>query len=166
VKVPKKPAAKKSSPVADALEAKVKPKFKSGPEELVADQLSAAGIRFSYEGMKVPYTIPAREATYHADFPCDGTNIILEVKGAFGGKIDMKRRSAEVRQKMILLKEQHPELDIRFVFERASTKIYPGGKTTNAQWAEDHGFMWADKSTVPPAWLAEILMQQKQRKKK
>lgn len=166
MRVPKKGAAKKSSPVADALEATVKPKFRSGPEELVADQLSAAGIRFSYEGMKVPYTIPARDALYSADFPCDGTNIILEVKGAFGGKIDMVRRSAEVRKKMILLKEQHPELDIRFVFERASTKIYPGSKTTNAQWAADHGFLWADKATVPPAWLADILMKQQKRKTK
>jgi hypothetical protein len=160
-----KGAAKKSSPVAKALAATVKPKFRSGSEELVADQLSAAGIRYDFEGMKVPYRVPARDAIYNPDFPLRGTNIILEVKGAFGDKRDMKRRSTEVRQKMILVKEQHPELDIRFVFDNAKTKIYPGSKTTNAQWAEDHGFLWADKKTIPPAWLAEILMQQKGKKK-
>src|ERR1043165_9740274 len=57
----------KKSPSREAL--KVKPKYRSEPEEDVATQLEAAGVRFDYEGVKVPYTIPAREAVYIADFP-------------------------------------------------------------------------------------------------
>jgi hypothetical protein len=156
----------KKSPIREAL--KVKPKYRSEPEEDVAAQLEAAGVRFDYEGVKVPYTIPAREAVYIADFPCSGTNIIIEVKGHFGGKIDMKRRSAENRQKMILLKEQHPELDIRILFDKRShnTKLYKGSKTTQGQWATDHGFTWATGAKVPEAWLADILMKQKKGRSK
>jgi hypothetical protein len=153
----------RKSPIREALKATTRD-FRSSPEEKVAAQLTAAGVAYDYEGVKVPYTVPARDANYIADFPCNGTNIILEVKGHFGGKVDMKKRSAENRQKMILLKAQHPELDIRLVFDRASTKIYPGSKTTNAEWASDHGFMWADKSTVPPAWIADILLKQQKGK--
>ena len=41
---------------------------------------------------------------------------------------------------MILLKEQHPELDIRIVFQDMKKPIYRGSKTTYAKWATDHGF--------------------------
>jgi hypothetical protein len=72
--------------------------------------------------------------------------IILEAKGRFGDKFG---NGAKERQKLILLQEQHPELDIRIVFQRASTAIYKGSKTTYAKWADDHGFKWSDKGTVP-----------------
>jgi hypothetical protein len=133
---------------------------RSGSEDKVAAQLKAAGVEFGYENLVVPYTVPSRVAKYNPDFPIPGTNILIEVKGHFGGRIDVKQNSAKVRQKMLLVKEQHPEYDIRFVFDRASTKIYPGSPTTHAKWATDHGFKWADKGTVPDAWLEEIKTQQ------
>lgn len=67
---------------------------------------------------------------------------------------------------MLLLKEQRPDLDIRIVYERASTKIYPGSPTSNADWATTHGFKFADKGTVPESWIEEIKHQQRKRKKK
>lgn len=138
-------------------------RYRSGLEEKLAEQLEAAGISYEYESEKIPYTIPARVAKYLPDFPITGTNIYIEAKGHWGGGKfgGIKQASAEQRQKMLLLKEQRPDLDIRIVYERASTKIYPGSPTTNAMWAETHGFKWADKGTIPQEWLDEITLQQK-----
>ena len=60
-----------------------------------------------------------------------------------------------------MLKEQHPNLDIRFVFSRAAAPIYKGSPTTHAKWAEDHGFHWSEKE-IPEAWIIE--MQNKRKK--
>jgi hypothetical protein len=136
--------------------------FRSGSEEKVAAQLTAAGVAYAYEDRWVHYKVPERAAKYKPDFPIKDTNILIEVKGRFGGPGRWGTdRGAEERQKLILLKEQHPELDIRLVFDRSSTKIYKGSKTTYAKWADDHGFKWADKTRVPPEWIAEILKAQK-----
>lgn len=141
--------------------------YRSGLEGQVADQLKRAGIEFDYETLIVPYNVPARVGKYKADFPIRRTNIILEPKGHFGGKAppggrfsNMKENSAKQRQKFALLKEQHPELDIRFVFTRAKTPIYKDSPTTHGQWATDHGFKWCEK-VVPQEWLDEIKQQQK-----
>jgi hypothetical protein len=142
-------------------------RYRSGLEQKLADQLEGAGISYEYESVKIPYVVPARTAKYLPDFPISGTNIYIEAKGHWGGGKfgGIKQASAEQRQKMLLLKEQHPDLDIRIVYERASTKIYPGSPTTNAMWAETHGFKWADKGTIPQEWLDEIKLQQKRTKK-
>lgn len=58
------------------------------------------------------------------------------------------------RQKMLWIKEQHPHLDIRFVFTRSASPIYKGSKTTYAAWCQKHGFLFADK-VVPGEWLRE-----------
>lgn len=144
----------------------IEPTRRSGSEDKVAAQLKAAGVEFGYENVVVPYTVPSREAKYKPDYPIPGTNILIEVKGHFGGKIDVKANSAKVRHKMLLVKEQHPEYDIRFVFDRASTKIYPRSPTTNAKWCETHGFKYSDKGLVPDAWIEEIKQQQRTAKRR
>ena len=53
---------------------------------------------------------------------------------------------------MVLVKEQNPELDIRFVFMNARNKIYKGSKTTYADWANRYNFEWAER-TIPEEWL-------------
>lgn len=146
-----------------ALSLEIEPKFRSGLEEKVAQQLNAAGIEYDYEGEWIPYEVPARTAKYLPDFRPHKSSIILEAKGRFGGHLS-DAQGAKERQKMILLREQHPELDIRFVFQRATNKIYKGSKTTYAKWAGDHGFLWADKGTVPAAWITELRSQQKRKK--
>ncbi len=52
------------------------------------------------------------------------------------------------RQKHILIKDQHPALDIRFVFSNPNTRISKQSKTTYAMWCETHGFLYAPK-TIP-----------------
>lgn len=132
-------------------------KYRSKLEEKVAKQLETEGIDFTYETVKIPYTVPAREAKYVTDFAIkigDNKLILLEAKGRFGHK---HRSDADERQKYILLKQQYPDLDLRFVFQSAhKTKIYPGSKTTVAQWAETHGFPYSDKGTIPQSWLTEL----------
>lgn len=129
--------------------------YKSGLEEKVARQLGDAGVDFKYEGTKLPYSVPAREAKYFPDFPITGTSIFIEAKGRFG-HFRGDGAGAKERQKLILVREQHPHLDIRIVFQDARKPLYKGSKTTYAKWAEDHGFLYADKGTVPKAWIEEM----------
>jgi Phage endonuclease I len=140
------------------LEASVRNKF----EASIAEQLTEAGVVYDYEGLTLHFDVPARKAKYRPDFPCTGTPIILEAKGWFGGTGPGASRdtSAKVRKNLCLVKAQHPELDIRFIFHNPNTKIYKGSPTTQAQWAEDHGFKWC-KKVVPPEWIAEIKKEQK-----
>lgn len=137
----------------------LEPNYRSNLEKRVAEQLQQAGVDHTYESMKVEYVVPQRTAKYLPDFPITNTNILIEAKGYFGGGKQFGGRAsdgADQRQKMVLLKEQHPEWDIRIVFERASTKIYPKSPTTYGKWATDHGFTWSDKGVIPQSWLDEI----------
>lgn len=129
--------------------------YRSRLERKVADQLESEGVTFGYEKLKVSFTIPERTARYTPDFQC-GT-IILEAKGYF--------RKTSDRQRLIQVKESHPELDVRLVFQDANKPIYKGSKTTYAKWAEDHGFPWADKGTVPDMWIKEMKKQQQVKKR-
>ncbi len=156
-----------SKPALSAANLKIEPEYRSGLEEKIAGQLKAAGIEPEYETYTIPYSVPAREAKYKPDFTVGG--IIIEAKGHFGGKgfrgrnFNMTANSAKERQKFALLKEQYPNLDIRFVFQRAAAPIYKGSPTTHAKWAADHGFPWADKGRIPPEWIEE--MKQKPKRK-
>ena len=78
---------------------------------------------------------------YNPDFIFPN-GVIVEAKGRF-----MKGDA----QKMLAVKKQHPELDIRFCFMYPHRQI-PGQKNTYAQWAERNGFMWCD-STIPDEWV-------------
>jgi hypothetical protein len=136
----------------------LEPAYRSGIEKLVGAQLTKAGVEFDYEGLVIKFTIPAFEAKYNPDFPCRRSPIIIEAKGRFGHR---GNGGAEVRQRLALVKEQHPELDIRILFDvrgkrsAADLPIYKGSKTTQGKWATDHGFKWAS-GTVPASWIAEI----------
>ncbi len=123
-------------------------KYRSKLEERVAKQLTDNGLEFSYESVKISYTVPQRTACYTPDFLVAGSNILIEAKGRF--------RSASDRQKLLLVKEQYPELDLRLLFQNANLPIYKGSKTTYAQWAESNGFLYADKGTIPQSWLMEL----------
>jgi hypothetical protein len=118
--------------------------FRSGLEKRIADDLSSRSVPYAYEKRKIAYVVPEREATYTPDFELPN-GIIIEAKGIF---------DATDRQKHLLVKKQHPELDIRFVFQRASAPIYKSSPTTLAAWATKHGFQWAE-GLIPPAWAKE-----------
>ncbi|SMG43536.1 hypothetical protein [Paraburkholderia susongensis] len=120
--------------------------YRSGLEEAVAEQLRQAGVVAAYEEEKIPYVTPATPHKYTPDFRLPN-GIYIETKGRF--------ETAD-RKKHLLIKDQHPGIDIRFVFTRSKTTISKASKTTYGMWCEKHGFQYADK-WIPDAWLKEKL---------
>jgi len=119
-------------------------KFRSGLEEHVADQLDQLGVSFEYETLIIKFIRPSKTHRYYPDFILPN-GIIIEAKGRFCTKD---------RQKMILVKTQNPELDIRFVFSNPNQRISKISKTTYAKWCDSKGFKYA-KQTIPTTWLKE-----------
>lgn len=116
--------------------------FRSGLEEVVSNSLKEQGIDGEYEKHKVLYTVPVSFHEYTPDFRLPN-GIFIETKGRF---------VLHDRKKHLLIKAQHPELDIRFVFQNSKNKINKGSKTTYADWCIKHGFLYADK-VIPKEWL-------------
>jgi len=117
--------------------------YRSGLEGKVSDQLKEAGVDFEYESFKIEYEVhETRKYTPDFRLPND---IIVETKGRF---------VAADRKKHLLIKEQHPELDIRFVFSNSKAKLNKGAKSTYADWCDKHGFLYSDK-WIPESWLKE-----------
>lgn len=118
--------------------------YRSGLEESVDGILKHSGIDGQYEQHKILYTVPVSYHEYTPDFRLPN-GIFIETKGRF---------VLEDRKKHVLIKQQHPELDIRFVFQNSKNKIRKGSPTTYADWCKKHGFLYADK-TIPQEWLDE-----------
>jgi hypothetical protein len=118
--------------------------YRSGLEETIAEQLDKAGVSYEYEQEVIRYVKPEKTAKYTPDFLLEN-GIIVETKGRF--------LTAD-RQKHLLVKHQHPDKDIRFVFSNSKTKISKTSKTTYADWCIKNGFQFADKR-IPEDWLIE-----------
>ena len=127
-----------------AIKHKKAPAFRSGLERALATQIRQAGLQYDFETIWLKYVQPETLRGYKPDFILEN-GIIIEGKGEY---------NSDDRKKMILVKTQFPQLDIRFVFGYAYGKIYKGSKTTKAKWAQDHGFPWADKK-IPIEWFKE-----------
>lgn len=100
-------------------------------------------INWEYEPFDIEFVIPSK---YLPDIVF-ANGMIVEIKGLF---------TASDRRKHLLIKEQHPELDIRFVFQNPNNKIHKKSNTTYAEWCERHGFKWAKKE-IPLHWLKEVV---------
>jgi hypothetical protein len=118
--------------------------YRSGLEETIARQLEALGVDAQYEAVKIAYITPATAHKYTPDFVLPN-GIVIESKGRF--------ETAD-RAKHILVKAQHPDLDIRFVFTRSKATISKTSKTTYADWCRKYGFQFADK-LIPLEWIHE-----------
>lgn len=123
-------------------QAAVKHGYRSGLEEDLDRSLQTYGINGEYEQHTIKYTIPASEHTYTPDFRLPN-GIFIETKGRF---------VLEDRKKHMLIRQQHPELDIRFIFQNSKNKLRKGSKTTYADWCNKYGFLYADKE-IPSDWL-------------
>lgn len=122
--------------------------YRSGLEDKISEQLNTTGKQWSYETEKLKYTVPERLATYTPDFiltKSNGEKMYIETKGRF---------TTADRKKMKLVKEANPDLDIRLLFQTPNNKITKASKTTYADWAEKHGYLWAAKE-IPKEWLEE-----------
>ena len=122
----------------------LKSAYRSGLEVAVAAALSAAGVAYGYERLRVPFKQPEKARTYTPDIDLPN-GIVVELKGLF---------TTEDRAKHLWVKEQHPDLHIRFVFSNPTSKLSKGSKTTYADWCVKHGYLYAKKS-IPNEWLTE-----------
>jgi hypothetical protein len=118
--------------------------FRSGLEEDIAKKLTLKGVGFLFEERVINYTKPSRVSKYTPDFELPN-GIIIESKGRF---------ITADRQKHLLVKAQHPDLDIRFVFSNSRARISKRSTTTYGMWCEKYGFLYADKE-IPDAWIKE-----------
>ena len=122
--------------------------YRSNFEKEVAAKLKedgAKGVRYEAPEGRIKYT--QKVSTYTPDFILPN-GIIVETKG---------RLTVHDRSKHKLIKEQHPDIDIRFVFQYDHF-LYKGSKTRYSEWAEKHGFKWAIRY-VPKKWLKEPMTQ-------
>lgn len=123
---------------------KVKLVTKGTFEAQVISDLVSRNVPHEYEPVKLSYYV---ERNYIPDLRV-GT-MIVELKGYF---------RQDSQRKMKAVKAQHPELDIRFVFQKASSTIQgakkrkDGSKMTCQEWADRNGFIWAEQ-TIPKEWL-------------
>ena len=104
-------------------------------------------VAYDYEVTKIPYTIPESNHNYTVDWTFIN-GLLVETKGYLS---DHKER-----YKYVLLKQQHPDLDLRFVFDNPN-KLCGGTKQTNGAWATKYGFKWCsikDIETIE-SWLKE-----------
>tara|TARA_R110000824_G_scaffold3710_3_gene17644 strand:+ start:942 stop:1364 length:423 start_codon:yes stop_codon:yes gene_type:complete len=118
--------------------------YRSGLEERNVEHLKKHDVKYTYETTKIKWVDPAKNRTYTPDFILEN-GIIIETKGWF---------LPEDRRKHIQVKKQHPDLDIRFVFEDSRGKINRGSKTTYGAWCDRNGFTYADKY-IPIEWTEE-----------
>lgn len=119
--------------------------YRSGLEVKNAEHFKANGVDPHYEEFKVRYEVPARTASYSPDFVMVWNGVIVETKGVF---------ATADRQKHILIHNQFPELDVRFVFSNPLSRISKQSSTTYADWCMKHGFQFA-KMLTPVAWMRE-----------
>ena len=120
--------------------AALKAGYRSGLEQDNAALLKRKGVSFKYETLKIKYI--GKPHIYTPDFQL-ANGIIVETKGRF---------TASDRAKHLLVKEQHPDLDIRFVFSNANARLSKRSKSTYAQWCEKHGFLYAE-GYIPEEWM-------------
>ena len=117
--------------------------YRSGLEVRTRDYLIEHEMPFKYEEVKIEWE-DLMYRTYTPDFVLKN-GIIIETKGMF---------KAEDRRKHLLIKKQHPKLDIRFVFTNSRSKISKGAKTSYGQWCEKNGIQYHDR-IIPLEWLKE-----------
>ena len=103
-------------------------------EKRIYASLKRKKVTFKYESTRLPYVL-ARH--YIPDFIVDTPlgPVYIELKGYL---------RPEHKAKMVAVKKQHPEIDLRILFYAA--------KKDQIKWAEKNGFKYAI-GTIPSDWL-------------
>lgn len=115
--------------------------YASGFEQKIAKSLEEKGVAYLYENTTIEYM---KRHTYTPDFTLPN-GILIETKGRF---------TAADRSKHLLVKAQHPELDIRFVFMR-DLYLYKGSSTKYSDWCRKYGYKFSFGG-IPNEWLSEV----------
>jgi hypothetical protein len=119
-------------------------KLRSGFERKVRKHLELLKVKYKYESMVISYTVPETSHKYVPDFTLPN-GVIVESKGYW---------DAKSRAKMAMVIEQHPELDIRMLFQRDNT-LSKKSKTKYSDWCQKRGIKYAVSSQgiIPEGWL-------------
>ena len=122
-------------------------KVRSKLETKIADILNNIGSVWEYEVTKIPYIIPESNHNYTVDFSLVN-GLLIEGKGYLSDHAE--------RNKYVLLKQQNPSLDLRFIFDNPQ-KLCGGTKMTHAKWAEKYGFPYCSIKDVDQieSWVKE-----------
>ena len=120
--------------------------YRSGLEEKNMKYLEGKNVIGLYEMWSIPYVIPESAHKYTPDILLPN-GIFVELKGLW---------EADDRKKHMLLREQYPDIEIRFVFSSSRTKIYKGSPTSYGEFCEKRGILFADK-LIPVEWIKEPL---------
>lgn len=101
-------------------------------------------MAFKYEEEKIKYTVPSKNRNYIPDFVLE-SGIVIEAKG----KLDR-----QTKEKMLLVLEQNPDRDIRFLFMR-DNKLSKTSKTRYSDWCNKRGITHAvsEHGEIPIEWL-------------
>lgn len=103
-----------------------------------------------YESDKLEYTLLKKYNPDWKFFKKSGGFFYVETKGLFVG-LD--------RTKLLAVKKQHPDKEIRLVF-MVDNYLYKGAKQRYSDWAIEHGFDYhvvGNKSKfIPDSWLEEV----------
>lgn len=94
-------------------------------------------VDYDYEVTKIPYVVPESNHTYLVDWTAG--KILFETKGYLS--------DYQERNKYVLIKQQYPDLDLRFVFDNPN-KLCGGTKMTHAKWAEKVGYKWCGVNDI------------------
>ena len=113
-------------------------RYRSKFEEEIAEKLK--GSRARYEKLIIPFY---KIHTYKPDWVLPN-GVIIEGKGRF---------TSYDRAKHLLIKEQQPSLDIRFVF-KYDNKLHKTSKTRYSEWCKRHDFKYSF-TEVPKEWIRE-----------
>ena len=109
--------------------------------------LKESKAEYDYEVTKIPYVVPESKHNYIVDWTIKN-GVYVETKGYLS--------DYQERHKYVLIKQQHPDLDLRFVFDNPN-KLCGGTKMTHAKWAEKYNFPWCgvkDTETINK-WVNE-----------
>ncbi len=132
--------------------------YRSGLEVEMRDILEKKGLKPFYEAFTLEYLQPAKRRHYTPDFLLT-TKTTVTLKQIYDGKVTVietnGRFTLEDRQKHLWLKEQYPQMDLRFVFTNPNGKISKGSKTSYGMWCDKHKFKYF-KKVIPPDWFAEM----------
>lgn len=112
-------------------------------EEILKDNKA----EYDYEVTKIQYIVPESKHTYTVDWTL-ASGILLETKGYLS--------DYQERHKYVLLKQQHPDIDLRFVFDNPN-KLCGGMKMTHGKWAEKYNFPYCSVKDVDTiaSWIKE-----------
>lgn len=117
-------------------------KFRSKFEKHVYEAAGRRKLDYEPSDSKILYTQTKR---YIPDFVLPN-GIVVEAKGYFTSKD---------RTKMLNVAKNNKHLDIRLVFQRANNRLTKSPNSlTYWQWAEKHGFPWAE-GEIPEKWWKE-----------